>query len=130
LTLSGASQAVLLSVLFGAVGACAYGLLGDFSDLLFGFWGTAALILVPGFVLLAWLLTKVAPLSSANLLALQFLIFGLLYPSVAGLDSDRQSLYFNLAAITFLGLAAWQLWQRLSIHSPRLTTQGLTTSTG
>jgi hypothetical protein len=109
LTSAGAGQAVLLSVLFGAAGACAYGLLGDFSDLLFGFWGTAGLILVPGFLLLAWLLRRSAPRAPANLLASQLLLFGLLYPCVAGLDSDRQSLYFNLAALVFLALAAWQL---------------------
>jgi len=109
LTLGGAAQAVLLSVLFGAAGACAYGLLGDISDFLFGFWGTAGLVLVPGFVLLAWLLAKLAPPASANLLAIQLLVFGLVYPLSAGLDSDRQSLYFNVAAVAFLVLAAWQL---------------------
>jgi len=105
---------------FGAAGACAYGLLGDFSDLLFGFWGTAVLILLPGFVVLAWLLTKLAPPVSANLLALQLLLFGILYPCVAGLDVDRQSLYFNVAALLFLALAAWQMggrWLRLQ-HLP------------
>src|SRR5205807_4624576 len=56
LSLAGAGQAVLLSVLFGATVACAYGLLGDFSDLLLGFWGTAGVILLPVFVLLGWLL--------------------------------------------------------------------------
>jgi hypothetical protein len=120
LTLAGTGQAVLLSVLFGAAGACAYGLLGDFSDLLFGFWGTAVLILLPGFVVLAWLLTKLAPPVSANLLALQLLLFGILYPCVAGLDVDRQSLYFNVAALLFLALAAWQMggrWLRLQ-HLP------------
>jgi hypothetical protein len=33
---------------------------------------------------------------------------------VAGLDADRQTLYFNLCALTFLALAAWQLAGRLS----------------
>jgi hypothetical protein len=112
LTLAGASQAVLLSVLFGAAAACGYGLLGDFSDFLLGFWGTAILILVPAFAVLAWLLTRFVPGSAARWLALQFLVFGILYPCVAGLDSDRQSLYFNLAALVFLAFAAWQLIRR------------------
>lgn len=112
LTLAGASHAVLVSVFFGAAAACAYGLLGDFSDLLLGFWGTAACILAPSFALLAWLLTRLVPRLSAPLLALQLLGFGLLYPCVAGLDSDRQSLYFNLAALAFLALAAWELVRR------------------
>ncbi len=58
LALAGTGQAVLLSVLFGAACACAYGLLGDFSDVLFGFWATAALILLPVFLMLTWLLTR------------------------------------------------------------------------
>jgi len=114
LTLAGAYHGILVTVLFGAAGACAYGLMGDFSDVLFGFWGAACCILVPAFALLAWLLIRFSPRSSARLLALQFLLFGILYPCVAGLDSDRQSLYFNLAALSFLGSAAWQLTRRLS----------------
>jgi hypothetical protein len=113
LTLAGANHAPLLSILFAAASACAYGLLADFSDLLFGFWGTALLILLPIFVLLAWLLRRVAP-AFGKALALQLLLFGILYPSVAGLDADRQTLYFNLCALTFLALAAWQLAGRLS----------------
>ncbi len=112
LTLAGVNHAVLASVLFGAGTACAYGLLGDFSDLLFGFWGTAAIILVPMFGFLAWLLTRVAPLYG-KLLALQLLLFGLLYPSAAGLDDGNQALYFNLCALTFLAIAAWQLVRQL-----------------
>jgi hypothetical protein len=112
LTLAGAKQALLLSAFFGTATACAYGLLGDFSDLLFGFWGTAGLVLLPGFALLAWLLTRSAPAGSAWLLALQFLLFGILYPCVAGLDPERQSLYFDLSALVFLVCAASQLAQR------------------
>jgi len=108
LTLAGASHAPLLSILFTAGSACAYGLLADFSDFLFGFWGTAALILLPMLVLLAWLVLRVAP-EFGKWLALQLLLFGVVYPSVAGLDADRQTLYFNLCALTFLALAAWQL---------------------
>jgi hypothetical protein len=114
LTLSGAHHAVLLSVMFGAAAGCAYGLLGDFSDVLFGFWGTAGLVLVPLFFVLAWLLTRLAPCTSVNLLASQFLLFGIVYPCVAGLDSERQSLYFDLSALLFIALAAWQLVRRFS----------------
>jgi len=53
LTLVAERHTVFLTVLFGAATALSYGLLGDFSDLLFGFWGTAALILLPLFLLLA-----------------------------------------------------------------------------
>lgn len=112
LTLAGARQAVLVSVFFSTAAACGYGLLGDCSDFLFGFWGTALVVLVPAFVLLAWLLTRVAPRHAAGALSLQFLLFGIVYPCVAGLDSDRQSLYLNLAALVFLALAAWQLISR------------------
>jgi hypothetical protein len=114
LTLGQAYYSVLLTVLFGAAGACVYGLLGDFSDVLFGFWGAACCILVPAFVLLAWLVIRFSPRSSARLLAFQCLLFGLLYPCMAGLDSDRQSLYFNLAALSFLAFAAWQLASTLA----------------
>src|SRR5205085_1796248 len=52
LTLTGANHAVVLSMLFGATMAFAYGLTADLSDLFFGFWGTAALVLGPIFLLL------------------------------------------------------------------------------
>jgi hypothetical protein len=76
---------------------------------LFGFLGTAGLVLLPAFVLLAWLLNRSAPDSAGRLLAVQFLLFGIAYPCAAGLDVDRQSLYLNLAAVLFLACAAWQL---------------------
>jgi hypothetical protein len=113
LTLDSAQHAVLLSVLFGAATACAYGLLGDCSDLLFGFWGTAAIVLVPLLAVLAWLLIQLAPPTSGRLLALQLLLFGIVYPSIAGFDSERQSLYFNICALVFLALAAGQLLRKV-----------------
>jgi hypothetical protein len=115
LTMGGANHAVLLSVLFGTAATCAYALLGDFSDFFLGFWGTSSFILVPSFVLLAWLLTRLSPADSARLLALQFLLFGILYPWAAGLDSARQSLYFNLSALTLLTIAGWQLVRKLHV---------------
>jgi len=37
------------------------------------------------------------------------MLFGIAYPRVAGLDAERQTLYFNLCALLFLALAAAQL---------------------
>ncbi|HXU75235.1 MAG TPA: hypothetical protein VN794_01645 [Methylomirabilota bacterium] len=112
LTLAGARHAVLLSIGFGAASACVYGLVGDFSDLFSGPGGAELLVLLPLFVALAWCLTRIVPLAG-KVLALQFLLFGLLYPAVAGLDNDRQTLYFNLSALGFLCFGAWQIFQRL-----------------
>jgi hypothetical protein len=114
LTLARASHGVLLSVLFSTAGACVYGMLGDFSDILFGFWGTASLILLPTFFLLAWLLLRFAPPGIAKVLAFQWVLFGIAYPCIAGLDSNRQSLYLDLSALAFLAFASWQLFKSLS----------------
>ncbi len=109
LTLTATKNAVLMSLLFGAATALGYGLLGDFSDLLFGFWGTAALVLAPAFGLLAWLLHKILPGINGQLMALQLLLYGILLPCLAGLDAERQSLYLNVCAGLFLAFVAWQL---------------------
>ena len=98
---------VLITVLFSAATAFAYGLLGDFSDLLFGFVGTAVLILIPFLFGLAKLLMRVISGPAAKILAVQFLVVGIVYPSAAGLDPDRQTLYLNLCAVGFLGFVAW-----------------------
>jgi hypothetical protein len=107
-TLVGVRHAVLLAVVVATATAFGYGLLGDFSDLLFGFWGTAILILLPLFGLLAILLMRAAP-QAGQWIAVQFLLFAVVYPCVAGLDSDRQSLYLNLCALEFLAFTAWLL---------------------
>jgi hypothetical protein len=112
LTLAGVSHAVLISIVFGAASACAYGLLADFSDLLFGLVGTALVIFLPAFCGLAWLLKRVVALAGGQWLALQLLLFGIVYPCVAGLDSERQTLYFNLCTVIFLTFTAWQLLRR------------------
>jgi len=109
LTLASVRHAVLLGLLFGAATALAYGMLGDFSDLLFGFWGTAASVLVPVFGLLAWLLRRTVEGRVGKLVSGQFLIYGLLLPCAAGLDGDRQLLYLNVCGAGFLGFVAWQL---------------------
>jgi hypothetical protein len=113
LTLAQVRHAVLITILFGAATAFAYGLLGDFSDLLFGFVGTSVLILTPFLLALAKLLTRVTTGVAIKTLAVQFLIVGILYPCAAGLDSGRQSLYLNLCAVGFLGFTAWMLTARL-----------------
>ena len=106
LTLVNARHAVLLAVLFGTGTVLGYGLLADFSDLLLGFWGTAVFILTPYFLLLAKLAMRAAP-QIGRWLAVQLLLAGLVYPCLAGLDNDRQSLYLNLCALAFLSFAAW-----------------------
>jgi len=106
LTLLRVRHAVLLTILFSTATAFGYGLLGDFSDLLFGFWGTAVLVLVPLFTLLARFIILVAP-QTGRWLAGQFLLFSVVYPCVAGLDPDRQSLYLDLCALTFLAFTTW-----------------------
>lgn len=112
LTLAGVRHAVLLTILFATATAFGYGLLADFSDLLFGFWGTAMFVLLPLFALLSKCLIRTAP-SLGRWLAGQFLLFGVVYPCVAGLDCDRQSLYLNLCALTFLSFTAWLLVKNL-----------------
>jgi hypothetical protein len=113
LTLLQIRHAVLLSILFGAATAFAYGLLGDFSDLLFGFWGTAGLVLLPFLAGLAKLLAGVTPGAPTRILAGLFLLVGVVYPCVAGLDSVRQALYLNLCAVGFLAFIAWIIVTRL-----------------
>jgi hypothetical protein len=113
LTLASIRHAVLLTIFFATATAFGYGLLADFSDLLFGFWGTVILILLPLFALLASLLKYTAP-EIGKRLAVQFLLFGVVYPSVAGLDSNRQSLYLNLCALAFLSFTASLLVKRLA----------------
>jgi hypothetical protein len=112
LTLAAIRHAVLLTILFATAAAFGFGLLADFSDLLFGFWGTAILILLPLFLLLALLLKRTAPEIGKKLAGL-FLLFGVVYPTVAGLDSSRQSLYLNLCALAFLSFTAWLLVKNL-----------------
>jgi hypothetical protein len=113
LTLASIRHAVLLAILFATATAFGYGLLADFSDLLFGFWGTAVLILLPFFLLLASLLKRAAP-EIGKWLAVQFLLFGVFYPCITGLDSNRQSLYLNLCALAFLSFTAWLLVKNLA----------------
>ena len=121
LTLAQVRHAAVISILFGAATAFAYGLLGDFSDLLFGLLGTTVLMLIPLLLGLARLLTRVSNSTTIKALALEFLIVGVLYPCAAGLDSGRQTLYLNLCAVGSLGFTAWLLASRLRNRSPEQT---------
>lgn len=113
MTLAEVRHAPLLGVLFASAVALGFGVLGDFSDLLFGFWGTALLIFLPLLLLLAWLVRRLVAGAAGRTLALLLLVFGLLYPVAAGLDAERQSLYLNVCGFLFLAFAAWQLADEL-----------------
>jgi hypothetical protein len=115
LTIAHVRQAVLLTILFVTGTAFAYGLLADFSDLLFGFWGTFVVVLLPLFTVCAGLLLRAAPGAGKGLIV-QFLVFGVVYPCVAGLDPSRQPLYLNLCALGLLLFTAWLLMQRLAVE--------------
>jgi hypothetical protein len=121
LTVVQVRHAALATILFGAATALAYGLLGDFSDLLFGFVGTAVLILIPFLLVLAKLLARLTTGVAIKALAVQFLIVGILYPCAAGLDPGRQTLYLNLCAVGFLGFTSWALAARLLNRSVKNT---------
>lgn len=108
-----AAVSVLLTVLFGGASAFGYGFLADFSDLLPGFWAAALGVVLPWFGLLALLLARVLRGVTGRLLAAQFVVYGLLYPSLAGIDPDRQTLYLNVCGIALLCFVAWQLSKRV-----------------
>jgi hypothetical protein len=106
LTLSGANHAVVLSLLFGATMAFAYGLVADLSDLLFGFWGTAALVLGSIFVMLIVIAMRMFPTAVRRRIAFQLVLFGLALPCAAGSDAERQLLYQNICSLVFLAFVA------------------------
>jgi hypothetical protein len=112
MTIAGVRHAVLLTILFVTGTAFAYGLLADFSDLLFGFWGTFVLVLLPLFALCTVLLLRAVPAIGKGM-AVQFFLFGVVYPCVAGLDASRQPLYLNLCALGLLLSTALLLSQRM-----------------
>ena len=109
LSLAGVRRAVLLDILVGAAAVFAYGLLGNFHDIVFGFWGSAVVVLVPLFALVAWVIIRVVAGLPGKLLATELVLFGILYPSLAGLDADRQTLYLNLCAVVLLVITTWQI---------------------
>jgi len=124
LTLVAERHTVLLTVLFGAATAFSYGLLGDFSDLLFGFWGTAALVLLPLFLFLASLLNRIAR-SIGRMLAALLILFGIVYPCAAGLASEWQTLFLNVCALALLAFTARLLARNIfSTASPGVEPPG------
>ena len=117
MTLAKVRHAPLLGVLFVSAVALGFGVLGDFSDLLFGFWGTALIVFLPLLLLLAWFIRKIVGGRTGNWLAALLLVFGLIYPTAAGLDAERQSLYFNVCGFLILAFTAWQLADELRASS-------------
>jgi len=113
-TLTSVPFAPVFAVLFGTATAFGYGLVGDFSDLLFGFWGTAAVILLPMFLVLTFLIGKLVRHGDGKWLAFQMLLFGIAYPCLGGLDSARQTLYLNICCLAFLACTARILVKRLN----------------
>ena len=57
-------------------------------------------------------------------MAVQFVLFGVVYPCLAGLDSTRQPLYLNLCALGLLVFTAKLLTQRLAENKTPRTTAG------
>ena len=112
LTLMGVQNSVLIGLFFATATALGYGLLGDFSDLLFGFWGTAALVILPSFILLAYLLNQLVKGQIGRFMSLQLMVYGILLPCLAGLDSDREDLYLDICCVVMLSFTAWQLLRK------------------
>jgi hypothetical protein len=110
-TLATGANAALLAVLIASAMAISYGLVADASDYVFGFWGSAAIILVPVLVGLSWLVRR---WDDSRWLVLQLVVFGLAYPCLAGLDGDRQTLYLNLSAGLLLLATGKRLLKNLS----------------
>ena len=112
LTLAGSRGAVLVGVLVGCAAALGYGLLGDLSDTFLGFGGSAVLMFIPLLLALGWLTSRCLPTLEGKLISLELLLFGVVYPCLAGLDDVRQTLYLNVSAFIFLAIAAWLIVQR------------------
>jgi len=112
LTLAGVRFAALISVVIGAAAAFGYGLLADFSEFFIGLCGAYLIIFIPLYALLGWLLLRIVTEIEGRLLALELALFGALYPFLAGIDAERQTLYLNIVALMFLSMTAWQLMRR------------------
>jgi hypothetical protein len=128
LTLAAVEHATTLSLLFSATIAFAYALLADFSDLLFGFWPTAAAILLPIFLGLIIVSTRKLPGRVPTRVAIQLILFGVIFPCAAGLDPTRQSLYLNICSVIFLLFLAPAVLSREDPSSPAITTIPVTNS--
>jgi hypothetical protein len=125
LTLAEVRHSAVLAALFTSAAALAFGVLGDFSDLLFGFWGTALIVFLPALLVLAWFARRLVGGTTGRILGALLLLFGAIYPTAAGLDEARQSLYLNICGILFLAFTAWQLADELGGTStePGVSTQ-------
>ena len=125
LTLAEVRHSAVLAALFTSAAALAFGVLGDFSDLLFGFWGTALIVFLPALLVLAWFARRLVGGTTGRILGALLLLFGAIYPTAAGLDEVRQSLYLNICGILFLAFTAWQLADELRGPStvPGVSTQ-------
>lgn len=108
-TLQQVRHGPLFVVLMAVAMALAFAFLGDFSDLLFGFWGTAALVFAPLVLFLCWLARLLIGGLTGGGAAVLLAIFGIIYPAAAGLDPDRQNLYLHLCVFAFLAFATWIL---------------------
>jgi hypothetical protein len=106
LTLAGAIHATVFTLLFGATIAFGYGLVANFSDLLFGFWGSMGLVLLPIYFLLGVIGMRVFPAAVAQRIVVQLFLFGIALPCASGLDPDRQSLYLNVCSLILLAFVA------------------------
>ena len=127
-TLAEVRHAPLLTLLFATATAFGYGLLAGFSDLLFGFWLTALFVVLPLFLLLAYFLRRLAP-QAGKWLAPQFLLFSIVYPCLAGMDNDRETLYLNLCALVFLAFAAAQIVKQVIVEKNTLAEPALSLKT-
>lgn len=116
-TLAGVRHAVLLSVIVAVATAFGYGLMAGLSDTVLGFWGTCALVWLPLYGLMSWLMATALPTSEGSWLAIQAIAFGILYPCVAGMDDERQPLYLNIVAAVFLALLTLQLLRYIIRHT-------------
>ena len=105
LTLDGQRHAALLATFVGSGVAVASGLLANFSDTPLGFWGALVLFVVPVFIVLAITLRRIV---TGKVLIAEVIIYGLIYPILAGLDVTREALYLNVVTAVFIVCAGWQ----------------------
>lgn len=117
LTLAGLRHPVLVSLIVAVATAFGYGLMAGLSDTVLGFWGTFALVWIPLYGLMNWLIVTAHPTSEGRWLTVQVIAYGIVFPCVAGMDPDRQPLYLNLAAAAFLALLSVQLLRHVIRHT-------------
>jgi hypothetical protein len=124
LTLGGLRWSALAAVLMGATTALAYGLAGSLFDTPLGFWGGAAVVILPILAAVCWLVTRLLPGVEGKLFAGCVFLFGVAYPLLAGWDARRDGLYLNLGALMLLGVTAVQLVRRWPKRDGEATVHG------